>query len=340
MDQEPIPTGKRPEIKITVRTINRVKNQHLYDATADRLASMDVAPLREFYGDSISDDAIRGIQTMIEYSFLEFNQSESWSGKNAQPTLSDIKPSDPIDKKLASIQGLEEGETNTAFAGLNGVNIELQGHPTTAIRLTGTSIEDEVAKKLEQNRSCNVWDVGCGGQAADIMLLGIERFRNDSGLQVTGVGARDYGHNIRPLFPEFADRLAYIEENIFSGSFPTNVADVVFSARTLPYSGVVDIKRFTKRLHTLAKEGGTVWCGSVVAELFDFRGSKFKNIYEYMDYLRNEKGFHSLRYSTQGGLSLLWDTAEGFPFKDFIGTRINYDESGRPGSIVYSYNPR
>lgn len=320
--------------RIVFRPVEKIKNPGLFQQIKEETASLDVNSLRSFYGPEISDEEIRNIQAMMKYSFEEFRQSEGWAGADSFPQIGQIEQ--PLEDRLKNLSSLGEtwAVTNTAFANLVGVNTELQGHETAGIRIMDTDLIDEIKKQLTQHDICTIWDIGCGGQAADILLLGHPQLRNRN-LAVTGVGAKDYGKNIRPAFPEYKDRLTYLEEPIYSGHFPEGVADVVFSGRTLPYTGVVDIKRFTQQLHEIAKKGGVVWCGSILPDLFNFEGTEFKNLFEYLDYLKNEKGMKSLKYSSQSGASVLWNTAEGFPFENFLGFKVNYDKSNHPGSIMY-----
>ncbi len=58
---------------------------------------------------------------------------------------------------------------------------------------------------------------------------------------------------------------------------------------------------------------------------------------EYLNYLRDEKGFSSLRYGfgKNEGFSIMWNTSEGFPFQDLIGIAVNYD-GGYPTSVQYA----
>jgi hypothetical protein len=331
------PETDEPKSRIKLRIAERITDPDLYSQISQEVQDIDIAPLRTFYGPEISDEDVRKIETMMRYSFTVFQRSEKWAGADAYPSLPDCDVTQPLEQRLEKVTALGDvsAATNTAFANLEGVNAELQGHETASIKITDTSLLDEIRQKLQEENQCEIWDVGCGGQAADILILGQEQFKHSQNVKVTGVGARDYGRNIRPLFPEFADRLKYIEEPIYSGNFPSNVADLVFSGRTLPYTGVADVKRFALQLHNIAKHGGIVWCGSLEPTLFDFEGTQFKNLFDYLEHLKSEKGMTSIKYSNQSGSSILWNTAEGFPFEDFIGYQVNKDEKGYPGSIRY-----
>ncbi len=246
-------------------------NTAFYKKIEQDVAKMDTDPLRQYYGPEMTDSDIRTIETMMRYKFRNFQQSELWAGSITQPSLP-VKPNAPLETRLEKLKNFEKGEENAAFAGLDFVETNLQGD------MNGIHIDQSlkmiVREKLKQQGGCVVWDIGCGGQAADINLLA--EFEGENGLRVHGIGARDYGANVRKQFPEFEDQLTYSDRNIYTDSFGEESADVVFSNRTFSYTGVMDIKRFTHQMYKLAKKGGIVWCSGIHYNLIDFSKSLFK----------------------------------------------------------------
>jgi hypothetical protein len=287
--------------------------------------------LRENFYQDFSDEEILLIERTMIFHFEKFGRIARWvqDRKNQKPFIEEFGAS--VDSALADrLQAINEmsadGSTSTAFANLDMVEYYLKIYPDD-------SLKNELLKKAANKDEVRFTDVGCGGQAADIQLL-LDQDLIDKKVVGTGISAFDYGENLRAAFPEIIGKIFFNQLNIYVEGLETQ-SDLVFSVRTLSYTGVIDAVRFLKALHDMATDDGIILSNDVMGESFDFKDSEFDSLEDYLLSLKGK--FPSLKFSNErGDYVISWNKSEGFPFEGFVAKKIKYNDSDSPYFIRYA----
>lgn len=289
-----------------------------------------ISYLRDNFYPFFSKNEITLIEKMAIFYFKKFGKIADWTHRrdNPKPTIEEygIHEGSSLQDRLLVVDKLSQNsDTSLAFASLEMVSnyLRLEGH---------SSLKDELLKQVTDKTKIRVTDVGCGGQAADIQLL-LDPSLVDKQISVTGVSAFDYGENIRNAFPEISERISFEQINVYTETLE-NQSEVVFSVRTLPYTGMIDSIRFLRALHDMATNDGVIWMEGVTRGSFDFSETDFDNLSDFFNSLKNR--FPSLKFSTEKSDYIIhWDKSGGFPFQDFVAKEIIYNDSGLPYMIRY-----
>lgn len=300
------------------------------EVSTSPVAPEQIADLKLKYYPNFTDEQVALIEQTLEYSFKKYQKLAKWIGQLNETYLSltdfGVERTASLESRLAVVQMLaDQAPTNTAFASLTDVEkfLALEGEPSLS----------ELLSQLAAQDGATVVDVGCGGQAADIQLLASEGIQG-SDLHITGIGAFDYAQALRPDFPEFAKQLSFKSENVYYLDEPPT-ADLVFSVRTLPYTGVVDVARFCDAAMTACKPEGQVWISGIEDTCFDFSSSKYKNLGEYLHELTEQ--MPSLRFEKKSSsYTVLWNKKDGSPFAKLQAIRLRMSDNNRPYQVVYS----
>ncbi|MEA2056512.1 MAG: hypothetical protein U9O78_02220 [Patescibacteria group bacterium] len=301
-----------------------------------KIEAQEISPERigqlktEFYP-NFSDKEIVRIEKAAHYFFQMYSLLARWTGltKMEQIKLSDfnVPTNSSLTERLKIFSLIEEiGVYQTAFASLNKVEFYLDVGDDATL----TSMLDG----LDNDTTPRLVDVGCGGQAADLQIA-YHQLKKGKKAYVLGISAYDYGLNIRAAFSEFIGDVTFEQKNIYTDQIEGE-ADIAFSVRALPFTGMQDAVRFCSKLHDLAKEDGMIWLDGVTQNHFTFVDSDFKNLDDFLTYLQKTT-MPSLRFRKKGiNHTLRWKKEEGFPFADFVGKKIEYDEEHDiPYMVVY-----
>lgn len=247
----------------------------LHDEIFQKPIAVDrITQLRNRYYPDASYEEIALIEHAMEYSFKKFQQYSRWtySATNQQPGIADynLDTTSSLSDRLQVINKINAiGSYGAAFATLKEVD--------SYLAIPGElAIADHIVKTAQSSNPYIVLDIGCGGQAADIQLITDARLANDD-VRVVGVGAYDYGEELRKGFPELSNRISFESKNVFLDLLPQQ-ADFVFSVRTIPYTGIIDAVRFCETASAACKPEGTVWISNIERQCFDFGGTEFKSM--------------------------------------------------------------
>lgn len=287
------------------------------------------------------------IERTMKYGFRKFQMAEEWAqtyARNArtgetileqasrQPRIATDATTDasPLEERLKALHQLGINPlTNAAFGPLADIERFLS--------IDGDASLEEQIKQKSNEQPCEVFEIGCGGQSASIELLAKPDFLDNRNIHITGVGAFDYGKNVRAAFPEFAERLSYTEKDIFSDELPVEVADFVFSTRTIAYTEVRDFRRFCLGCHQIAKNSGEIIIGGIMEMNLNFKDSPFKNIGEYL--VAMQKSMPSLKFQRRkedNTYVVHWKKSEGFPFDALQAKEvINNEKTNLPSIVIY-----
>lgn len=291
-----------------------------------------VVYLRENFYPNFSYEGILQIERTLIFHFEKFGRIACWvqKGSNPKPQIEEfgVGTLSPLNSRLEVIKLLSDNsQTSTAFASLEMVEHYLQ--LPNFHRLI-----EEIELILSRNGGAKFVDVGCGGQAADIQLLFHPKLAQN--VRARGITAFDYGERLRPAFPEISGNIECKTENIYTFNDGEQF-DLVFSVRTLPYTGLIDAVRFLKALHDMASDDGAVWVDGVIENSFDFSDTEFSSLKDYLNTLLSNHP--SLRYSNdRGDFVIFWKKSDGFPFERFIAKKLCINqETNLPYNIVYGF---
>lgn len=294
-----------------------------------------ISYLRENFYRNFSDEEIMLIEKTIIFQFEKFGKIARWvhDRENLKPFIEEFganQSSNLAERIQAIIRMSEDQTTSTAFASMEMVEYYLK-------ILENDSLKEELLEKAKTKGVVRFADVGCGGQAADIQLLLDPDLINEKIIGV-GISAFDYGENIRAAFPEIRERLLFGQLNVYTDKIEMQ-SDLVFSVRTLAYTGVIDAVRFLKALHDMASEDGIIWLTDVVENSFDFTNSEFDNLADYLLSLKNK--FPSLKFTNvRGDYVIYWNKKEGFPFEEFVAKEIKFNDSNLPYLVRYEMSAK
>ncbi len=291
--------------------------------------------LRENFYKNFSEEEILLIERTIIFQFEKFGKIARWvyDRENKKPFIEEfgVNVNSSSTEKFQAINRMSQNQKiSTAFA-----NIEMV---EDYLRISGNIPLREVLLKIANSKGeVGFIDVGCGGQAVDIQLLLDPNLIGEKVIG-TGISAFDYGENIRSGFPELAGRIFFNQINVYTDKLETK-GDLVFSVRTLAYTGVIDAIRFLRALHDMATDDGIIWLTDVGENSFDFRNSKFDNLADFLLSLKSK--FPSLKFSNEKGDYVIhWDKSEGFPFEGFVAKEIKYSDSNLPYLVRYEVPSR
>jgi len=302
----------------------------LWDSIIKQPVPLDrIQSLRQKYYPVFDDQQIALIQHSIDYSFEKFLLHTRWdfADQNNQPSITDFgsNPQDSLVDRLTAIAKPRPNQSNAAFATLAEIvqYVEIPGEP---------GLVDQIVAATASDAPLVFVDIGCGGQTVDILLLADPRL-SDKNIQVIGTGVFDYGQQLRSAFPEFKDRLAFVSDNALSTQLsPT--ADFVFSARTVPYTGVVDPVRFCDQAASICKPGGTIWINDIKAGSFNFSRTEYADLSAFLE--AKKETMPSLRYHCRDDIYFLrWSKNEGLPLSGLVALDMLSNQDPQPYSIQY-----
>lgn len=294
------------------------------------ISNEKIDELRKNYYPNFSDDEIILIEHTIVYSFLKFQLYAKWTfeAKSHKPQFPDFGLGEvsTLEQRLEVFRKLHaDGKTGSAFASLEDADnfLEIPGN---------IGLVETIAECVESRGSCSVADIGCGGQSVDFQIVTDQKLAGKN-VQVVGVGAYDYGQNLRNGLPELKDKVHFVSMNAFYLDLP-NPVDIVFSVRTLPYTGVVDAVRFCDSAMAICKQDGLVWIADIDEICFDFSGTEYANLEEYLESLTEK--MPSLKFSKHDyTYAVSWKKSDGSPFSGLIAKSVMLNQQELPYLIRY-----
>lgn len=273
---------------------------------------------------------IQAIEEAFAFNFSLSQQRPKWVLDNSdpQPSLQQfgIDTQAPLSTRLRVLSRLA-GSTgrNPAFGGLDSLQrfLYIPGDQALTEIIAASSTTDQVYQ---------VVDIGCGGQVADIELLCNSHFASKR-IKVLGIGAFDYGVSLRDDFPELKEKLAFQSADVYSPPTIAN-ANLVFSARTLSYTGLIDTVRFCHNAHCMAAADGVIRIGDIDGSVFNFDNSLYHNFTDFLSAVGKEQP--SLKFNANGSKYVVqWRQSEGFPLKPFQAYHIEYDSLTSLPAVIY-----